>query len=48
MIEDITFESINCIFEFPQGESGGNLITFSMDGDNYEIKSLEISTVFIN
>ncbi len=49
MIDDIVFDENNLfILELPEGEAGGNIISFSFDGANYDIKSMETSVVFIS
>lgn len=50
MIEDILFEFSDFIFEIPLGVSGGNILSYSLDGDNYDLEIVgekEIITVII-
>lgn len=39
MIDDIVFDVTEFILELPQGISGGAIISYSLDGDNYDFKS---------
>lgn len=49
MIDDIVFEeSMLFIMELPDGEPGGNIISYCFDSINYDIKPLETSVVFIS
>lgn len=51
MIEDIVFDVTEFILELPLGISGGNILSYSLDGSSYDFIGTnggETSSIFIN
>jgi hypothetical protein len=51
MIDDIVFDVTEFILELPLGVSGGDILSYSLDGASYDFISTsggETSSIFIN
>lgn len=51
MIDDIVFDVTEFIMEIPYGVAGGDILSYSLDGGNYnfiESSGGETSSVFVN
>jgi hypothetical protein len=51
MIEDVIYDSLIFVYETPNEPSGGDILGYSYDGDNYDFSSTgvgEVSVIFIN
>lgn len=51
MIEDVIYDSLIFVYETPEEPSGGEILGYSYDGDNFDFGSTgggEVSVIFIN